>query len=318
MPNSDEPESDPASHVGTHPWVPANGQVQSVLLLADADKLQVKGELDEVEAFLRDSGADVEVHGGVRALAQGKDTFCPERTPDLVVVLGGDGSVLTAAQLFHDDPVPTIGVNFGRVGFLASLEGGAWRDGLAQVLAGRALVENRMRLVATVVRASGETLDPRVAMNDVVISRGTTPSMAAFDLVSKGRYVSSYRADGLIFATPSGSTAYSLAAGGPVLDPDLRAVVVTPISAHALAHRPLVVDPEAALEVRVIDTGGAVSLDVDGRLVAELGEGDAVRLAPAERAYPLLTLESFDPWRRLRDRLGWAGRVDGGELSSRG
>ncbi|MEM6673667.1 MAG: NAD(+)/NADH kinase [Planctomycetota bacterium] len=297
----------PVHGVGAERWVAP--PTHSVLVLADGDKADVQDALEEVPRFLEEHGAAVEVQPNVRELAEGR-SFTPERDPDLVVVLGGDGSVLTAARLFHAAPVPTIGVNFGRVGFLASLEGSAWREGLAEVVEGRALVEYRMRLEARVERADGTELGPEPAMNDVVISRGTTPSMAAFDLVSAGLYVSSYRADGLIFATPSGSTAYSLAAGGPILDPALRAVVVTPISAHALSHRPLVLDPDAALEARVIDTAGAVTVDVDGRQVAELVEGDAVRLAPAREPYPLLTIPSFDPWRRLRDRLGWAGRFD--------
>ncbi len=224
-----------------------------------------------------------------------------------MVVLGGDGSVLTAARLFQDRPVPTIGINFGRVGFLASLEVSGWKEGLDDVLSGRALVENRMRLGARVIRASGEEGPLTVAMNDVVISRGATPSMAQFDLLSSGRQVTSYRADGLIFATPSGSTAYSLAAGGPILDPALRAIVLTPISAHALSHRPLVLGPRASLDARVSDTGGAVALDIDGIMVEELNEGDSVRLGACEEPYPLLTIHSFDPWQRLRDRLGWSG-----------
>lgn len=301
---------DPDIDIGPTRWVAPEGAVRSVLLLADGDKPQVQDEMDDVAAFLAERGAAVEVQPNVRELAEGA-SFTPERSPDLVVVLGGDGSVLTAAQLFHSAPVATIGVNFGRVGFLASLEGAAWREGLGEVLEGHAIVEHRMRLEARVERADGSEIGPVCAMNDVVLSRGSTPSMVAFDLASAGRYVSSYRADGLIFATPSGSTAYSLAAGGPILDPALRAVVVTPISAHALSHRPLVLDADSALEARVVNTSGSVTLDVDGRHVARLAEGDAVLLAAAKDPYPLLTTAQFDPWRRLRDRLGWAGRFDG-------
>lgn len=164
-----------------------------------------------------------------------------------------------------------------------------------------------MRLGASVVREGGEVLPAVHSMNDVVISRSGTPSMAEFELLSAGRSVTSYRADGLIFATPSGSTAYSLAAGGPILDPALRAIVLTPISAHSLSHRPLVLGPEASLEARVVSTGGAVTLDVDGRTVTELGPGDRVLLETSAVPYPLLTTRQFDPWQRLRDRLGWAG-----------
>jgi len=299
-----EPRPHPA---GTQPWRPPGGTVERVLLLADGDKPVVAREVGPVAEFLEGRGAAVEVHRSVRELRHG---FRPASRPDLVVVLGGDGSVLTAARLFEHAPVATIGVNFGRVGFLASLQLDGWRRGLADVVDGRALVENRMRLVARVAEPDARGLgDEIIAMNDVVISRGGLPSMVEFELMSGGRPVTRYRADGIIFATPSGSTAYSLAAGGPILDPALRAIVLTPISAHALAHRPLVVGPRAPLEARVASAPGPVQVDVDGHTVAELREGDTVVIGASETPYPLLTLDGFDPWQRLRDRLGWSGEM---------
>lgn len=295
---------------GTSLWMPKDGRVQNVLLLADGEKPLVTENIGAVQELLAASCDHVEVRTNVREI-QFDGSFALDHQPDLVVVLGGDGSVLTACRLFQNAPVATIGINYGRVGFLASLESSAWREGLTEVLEGRALVEQRMRLRATVISGDGIEGASAIAMNDVVISRGGTPSMAKFELVSAGRAVTSYRADGLIFATPSGSTAYSLAAGGPILDPALRAIVLTPISAHALSHRPLVLGSRALLEARVVDTAGAVTLDIDGRLVSELHEGDAVRLVACEEPYPLLTTRSFDPWQRLRDRLGWAGHFDG-------
>lgn len=292
---------------GTRPWSPPAGRVRSVLLLADGHKGDVSEAVGEVARHLESLDASVETHADVRSLDTDEGQLEAGGEHDLVVVLGGDGSVLTAARLFERRPVPTIGINFGRVGFLASLEVSGWREGLDDVFSGRALVEDRMRLGASVVREDGVARPAVLAMNDVVISRGGTPSMAEFELLSAGRRVTSYRADGLIFATPSGSTAYSLAAGGPILDPALRAVVLTPISAHALSHRPLVLGPEASLEARVINAGGAVTLDVDGRMVTELGPGDRVLLETSAIPYPLLTTRQFDPWQRLRDRLGWAG-----------
>jgi NAD+ kinase len=294
---------------GTSVWLPPEGKVKNVLLLADGAKGMVTESLGDVASFLGAHCASVEIRSNLRE-TKFDGSFQVDPQPDLVVVLGGDGSVLTACRLFQNDPVPTIGINYGRVGFLASLESSAWREGLADVLEGRAFLEERMRLRATIVNADGVRGASAIALNDVVISRGSTPSMANFELASAGRVVTSYRADGLIFATPSGSTAYSLAAGGPILDPAMRAIVLTPISAHALSHRPLVLGAKAHLEARVVGSAGAVRVDVDGRLVSELMPGDSVRLEACEDAYPLLTIRSFDPWQRLRDRLGWAGNFD--------
>ncbi len=283
--------------------------MKNVLLLADGEKARVNESLGPVAEFLSRHCESVEVRSNVRE-TKFDGSFHVDPRPDLVVVLGGDGSVLTACRLFQNEPVPTIGINYGRVGFLASLESSAWREGLSDVLEGRAYLEERMRLRATILTKDGSRGATAIALNDVVISRGSTPSMAHFELVSAGRVVTSYRADGLIFATPSGSTAYSLAAGGPILDPAMRAIVLTPISAHALSHRPLVLGSRAHLEARVVGSAGTVRVDVDGRLVSELEAGDSVRLEACADAYPLLTIRSFDPWQRLRDRLGWAGNFD--------
>ncbi|MEO1697602.1 MAG: NAD(+)/NADH kinase [Planctomycetota bacterium] len=295
---------------GTQRWHPPAGRVGRVLLFADGAKARVSEVLAQVEAFLRTTGAELETVADLRGIDP-CGGFTPSAQPDLVVVLGGDGSVLMAARLLAAAPAPTIGVNFGRVGFLASLQAEQWRAGLQEILDGRGLVERRMRLTATVVRAGRDAPDgpPIVALNDVVLSRGGSPTLVEFDLESRDRRVTSYRADGLIFATPSGSTAYSLAAGGPILDPALRAILLTPISAHSLAHRPLVIGPRAETSARITTCAGPVSLDVDGVSQSRLEAGDTVHVVAHEDPYPLLTTDGFDPWRRLRDRLGWSGAM---------
>jgi NAD+ kinase len=127
----------------------------------------------------------------------------------------------------------------------------------------------------------------------------------ALRLEADGVRVSDYHADGLIFATPSGSTAYSLGAGGPILAPSMQAVVVTPISAHALAHRPLVMRPDATLSLGVLTARGPVAVSVDGQPAQDLGVGESASIERHPLTYPLLVPGGLDPWRRLRDRLGW-------------
>lgn len=224
----------------------------------------------------------------------------PSAQPDLCVVLGGDGTVLATARAFAEGPVPILGINFGRVGYLAAVQAHQWESGIEDVLLGRATVEPRMRLSLTM--PDGKRF---LALNDVVFSRQSAGSMVGLQLEADGVRVSDYHADGLIFASPSGSTAYSLGAGGPILAPSMQAVVVTPISAHALGHRPLVMRPDALLRVSVLTGQEAAAVSVDGQNAQNLRLGQTALIERHPVAYPLLAPRGMDPWRRLRDRLGW-------------
>lgn len=277
----------------------------SVLVLADGGKAAVAEELPAILAWLRERAEVLRVEDDVRAFGA-RPAAPDEPRPDLVVVLGGDGSVLAVAQRYAEDPVPVLGVNFGHVGFLAPVEASHWREGFEDLFAGRAQVEPRMLLEAQ-VRSGAGPATRAVALNDVVLSRGASQSLVTLRLQLEDEFVCDYRADGLIFATPSGSTAYSLAAGGPILAPDVNGIVVTPIAAHALANRPLVLDPDSHLTVTVLRATGEATFAVDGRLAEPMKEGDVVVLRRHPNAYPLLAPSGLDPWRRLRERLGWRG-----------
>jgi NAD+ kinase len=196
-----------------------------------------------------------------------------EALPDLVVVLGGDGAMLSAVRAFRDAPVPTLGINFGRVGFLASTPQSRWRDVLTGVLEGRGVLEPRMRLSLDV----------------------------------DGAWVTNYRADGLILATPSGSTAYALSAGGPILAPSMLGVVVAPICSQALANRPLVLHPDSQVLVRVTAAESDADVVLDGRRFTRVKSGATLLVARHPLPFPLLSMPELDPYRRLRERLGWNG-----------
>jgi NAD+ kinase len=213
-------------------------------------------------------------------------------------------------RAFAEDPVPTIGINFGRVGFLAPLEAGHWAEGLTSVLEGHAVLEPRMRLEARLHCRARPVPSHIVALNELVLSRGALQGMVTVSLEAGARWISDYRADGLIIATPSGSTAHSLAAGGPLLAPSMEGIVVTPICAHALSHRPLVLHPQRRLVVRVTKASGIVTLAADGQGFFPLDQGDEVTIDRHPVAYPLLLPEGSDPWQRLRDRLGWRGSFE--------
>lgn len=278
---------------------PFQGSVSTALVLADASRAEAVEAATRVSRFLSERGVTITLETDARTrCAQGPLV----EAPDLVVVLGGDGTVLAAARLLAEQPAPVLGINFGRVGFLAPVPADSAEQGLLDVLEGRASVEPRMRL-----RASLTAGGSGVALNDVVVARPSSGPLLSLALHADGERVCDYRADGLILATPSGSTAYSLAAGGPVMAPSMQGIVATPISAHALAHRPLVLRPDTRLRVTVAgDSGAPGEVVVDGQPLAHLRPGEALEVEVAAPPLPLLSPAGQDPWRRLRERLGWS------------
>lgn len=279
-----------------------------VLVLADGEKGAVDELLLEMEPWLRVRSAKLEIERDLYAYDAATPAARRKRdTPDLVIVLGGDGAILAAVRAFQETPVPTIGINFGRVGFLASVEESQWREALEEIQRGRGVVEKRMRLA---VELHGAKSRKAVALNDAVITRGAFQGMLSIALKVGGHWVTNYRADGLVVATPSGSTAYSMAAGGPILAPSMQAFSVSPVSPQALSHRPLVVDGSETLELHVTRASGLTTLVVDGQGFFPMEEGDFVRVKRHPVPYPLLSRPGFDPYTRLRERLGWRGSIE--------
>jgi NAD+ kinase len=225
--------------------------------------------------------------------------------PDLVVVLGGDGALLGAVRAFAHTPVPTLGINLGRVGFLASTPAKHWREALEGVLDGEGVLEPRMRVVATIGDHDASSLDA-IALNEVLVAHGTAPGMLTLALSVGGEWVADYRCDGLILATPSGSTAHSLSAGGPILFPSMLGLVVTPICPQGLSYRPIVLHPDSSIEIRVKESSADTLLVLDGQAFHPLQVGEVVRARRHPVAYPLLAWSELDAYRRLRDRLGWS------------
>lgn len=283
-----------------------------VLVLSNAESSGAHDLLGELAPWLESRVEEVVVEEDARG-------FCRKRSEggaaeevgpahDLMVVLGGDGALLGAVRAFSNAPLPTLGINFGRVGFLASSPATRWRETLEAVLEGRARLEPRMRLLVELGEAGGGRAT--VALNDVVVQRGAHQGMLACSLRVGEDWVTNYRADGLIVASPSGSTAYSLSAGGPILLPSMEAFVVTPICPQGLANRPIVLDPASSLSLTVSQTDGLTTLVVDGQEHMGLRQGDVVTLSRHPEAWPLYAMEGLDPYRRLRDRLGWRGGIE--------
>lgn len=219
---------------------------------------------------------------------------------DVIVVLGGDGTFLHAV---HEYPgVPLLGLNFGGLGYLCSVDAQNFERALERLAAGKYRISER-RMIEVGGRFA--------ALNDIVITRELSGHLMRLDLEADGRLVAHYMSDGLIFATPTGSTAYSLAAGGPVLMPDSGNIVVTPLNPHALGVRPLVVRDSVRFRVTACSrtAGNAMKIGVyaDGENVLTLDEGESVEIAQSARTAKLVEMEGYDPYDVLARKLGWSG-----------
>lgn len=225
---------------------------------------------------------------------------------DALAVLGGDGTFLYGAGLVADHGVPLFGVNLGSMGFITHFARGQAAAALDAACLGRLPIDERMRLSVTVRSREGQVLETRNAVNDAVISQASMARLLDFEARLDGEIVTTYKGDGLIVSTPTGSTAYNLAAGGPIMTPDLEAIAVTPICSHMLTNRPLVVRPDRQLIVRNVSETGA-QLTIDGQWGRALGPGDSIEVRKTERPLRIYRgAASF--FAILHDKLSWGER----------
>ncbi|GAC1370343.1 MAG: NAD(+)/NADH kinase [Actinomycetota bacterium] len=222
-----------------------------------------------------------------------------EADADVIVALGGDGTMLRAAREAAARHLPLLGVNLGRMGFLAAAEEGQLEQAIEALQAGDFAIEPRMMLDGEASLA-GQTLVRAIALNEIVIEKATPSRVIDVDLSVGGEHVARYTADGFIVATPTGSTAYSLSAGGPVVEPELDAMVLTPVCAHSLRWRAIVVGPTRPVMVTLVQGGGA--LVADGQPVAHLPDGAEVTLQPHAERLQLVRLKDEGFFTRFRSR----------------
>ncbi len=273
----------------------------------------VVDSLNIVVSALHKAGADL-VFEADTATMMGKSDGVPRTAigmrVDLVVVVGGDGSLLGVAREVAHTGVPVLGVNRGGLGFLADIAPDQIVEKVAHVMAGDYTVENRFLLEASVHRA-GESLDVGVALNDVVVHAGSMSRMMDFQLFIDDEFIYEQRSDGLIVSTPTGSTAYALSAGGPILHPRLDAIEIVPMFPHTLTSRPLVVYGDSTIGVRFGDAAATPRVSCDSQVDFGLGPGDEVRIVkhadPLRLAFPIG--HSF--YESCRSKLDWATRLGG-------
>jgi NAD+ kinase len=261
----------------------------------------------ELVAWLSQRGLEalVEAQPGVLGCPTAVGTEIAARA-DLLVVLGGDGTLLHAARLCAGREVPILGVNLGTLGFLTEATRDRIRPLLERALAGELQPSHRLMLAAR-VRSGNRTVLDDAALNDVVVSRAAQSHLARLEVEIDGSSAANYDADGLIIATPTGSTAYSLAAGGPIVYPTLEAMVLTPICPHALTQRPVVLPASAKVRVK-IHSGGEMFLTVDGQAGRPLEPGEEVLVQAAPQRTLILRNPDVEPFGIWRDKLRWGAR----------
>ena len=273
-----------------------------ILLMGDLTRPYVREAIEEAPSWLPKEAETSQVD-----LRETEVEPPPPPPADLGLVFGGDGAMLAAARRVVDAGTPLIGVNLGRLGFMAEITPETLRERISEVIQRRPEPVERMMLAAH-LRRDGETVCRVRALNDIVLSREARSRMIELRLSIDGEEVTTYAADGLILATPVGSTAHSLAAGGPILHPDMDAIVVTPICPHTLSNRPLVISAESVLEVEVSSRSVGFAMTADGQVFVDLKNGDRIEVRRAEVRLRLIRATGMTFFKTLHTKLNWGGR----------
>lgn len=260
--------------------------------------------------FLRDRGVEVCVPApdagavGLPDLARDLETFATGL--DFVVSLGGDGTMLRTVDLVASEGVPVLGVNLGQLGFLTEVEPAQLEEALRRALAGEAQISERM-VLSVVVDSDGGAAGKWLALNEAVLEKCSSGHLVRLAVSINGKFFTTYAADGVIVATPTGSTAYNFSAQGPIVSPSHRCLILTPVSPHMLFQRSLVLGPEEELEFEVTSQL-PVGLVLDGREVGRLSPGDSVTTTQGPRAARIMTLDPRDFHQVLKAKFGLADR----------
>jgi NAD+ kinase len=273
--------------------------VKRIILTGDGSKPPIAAAVSELLPWLRQRAE-------VAVVDLGMDRNLEDVEADIAVILGGDGAILSTARRLGQNQISAIGVNLGKFGFLAEVSPVEFRQHFDNILAGQHRISERTMLACRLRRAE-QTLAEHLALNDVVMSRGALSRLVTISLSVDGKRTTTYNGDGVIVSTPTGSTAHSLSAGGPVLDPGLEAVVITPICPHTLTNRPVVLPASTGIELCAEATPVKVGLTIDGQVYEELAEGDRIVVRRAPKTFRLIDLGLRTYYDTLREKLHWGG-----------
>jgi NAD+ kinase len=292
---------------------------QSIALVGNANDLRVAECMLSLAGHFHAQGMRALVDPGV-GLAFLPDSIvpCPEASfatrADLIIAIGGDGTLLYAARLVAGHSVPMLGINRGRLGFMTDISPQSMLEDVDQVLGGR-YSEDRRSLLAVRLEKSGGVPVRALALNDVVVNKWQTGRIMDFETLINGRFVNSHGGDGMVIATATGSTAYALSCGGPIIEPDLDVWVLAPICPHTLSDRPIVVRAGSKIQLRMSDRfESRAQVTCDGSGIGDLNQGDHLYVEGADAQITLLHPPGYDYYRLLRSKLHWGrGAYDGQE-----
>ena len=263
--------------------------------------------LDGLLRLAPELGLDLEFEPEMHEVANGGEPLADPRSIDALITLGGDGTLLRGARLLGGAPVPILGINLGRLGFLTTCGTDEIGQAVRALASGNYVAESRMALRATAVDGEGVNRQEWRALNDFVVHKGGFARVVRVGLSVDGDSIGTYAADGVIISTPTGSTAYSLSAGGPVVVPTVESILLTPISAHSLGVRPLVVSPDAEVVIDTTQSSEALMVTVDGQVGTELIPGEKLVVRRAESPVLIIRQPGNSFFERMRVKLGWGG-----------
>ena len=266
--------------------------------------------LRTIRASAKALGMQLSIEPDIGPANAGEEKLESPDSLDALLTLGGDGTLLRGARFLKSRQIPILGVNLGRLGFLTSCQGSDLATALKDFSAGKYVAEARMVLAARAVDPSGAVKHEWRALNDFVLHKGGFARVVRLGITVDGASLGSYACDGIVICTPTGSTAYSLSAGGPVVVPTVESIIITPVSAHTLAVRPLVVPPTAEISVQADDSATELLVTVDGQVGANFRDHEQLVVRRADSPVLIVRFQKTTFFEKIRVKLGWGGLPD--------
>jgi NAD+ kinase len=296
------------------------GAVDRVGLVGKRNSTEAVNAIRSLADWFGEREVEVFVDKEMTGIVEGVEIWPDEKIsnpPDLMVVLGGDGTLLSVIRRIGDNEVPILGVNLGGLGFLTEITRDELFPVLERVIQGEFRTHDRVALRASVVRRGKQAAEFRV-LNDAVITKGALARIMELKTTINGEYVATFRADGLILSTPTGSTAYTLSAGGPIVYPSLKTIIVTPICPHTLTNRPVIIPDNVTIRITLESESEDVFLTLDGQVGFPMKRGDTVEVRKAVGRVLLIESPYKGYFEVLRTKLGWGERSGSGNSHASG